>query len=279
SMKFDFEQVWKPHGDSETTESHHATSSTTAPPMPHGVDHILVVVSNKLGEIQSFLDTMLNAIQIYLRENYDDLEVEEDITGTRLLPLGRLRSRKNKNPQSSLLLQKATRVYTTLVIDGVDTSIDVPGSVDTRPNFQKTLFGQLGQCLDTLSGSVDTLRLKFQLMIFLDMWPLGDQGNLPRREEEREKGICIQRSRAAPPREEEGEEEEELVIAAVLIKKEIQPKLGSIVIQRFEYFVLWFGAIVLWCLRRSAQGLVNFLNSQVVCGVGCHAYLLGFFEF
>ncbi|MQM20373.1 hypothetical protein Taro_053391 [Colocasia esculenta] len=46
---------------------------------------------------------------------------------------------------------------------GVDT---VPGSVNTRPSFQKTLFGQLGQCVDTLSGSVDTLRLKFQLMIF-----------------------------------------------------------------------------------------------------------------
>ncbi|MQL83556.1 hypothetical protein Taro_016049, partial [Colocasia esculenta] len=112
-----------------------------------------------------------------------------------------------------------------------------------------------------------------------------------RREEEREKGICIQRSRAAPPREEEeeeeGEEEEkELVIAAVLIKKKIQPKkLGSIVIQRFEYFVLcfealvlWVGAVVLWCLSRSAQGLVNLPNSQVVFGVGRCAYVLGFFE-
>ncbi|MQL68444.1 hypothetical protein Taro_000747, partial [Colocasia esculenta] len=46
--------------------------------------------------------------------------------------------------------------------------------------------------------------------------------------------------------EEEGEEGEELVVAAVLIQKEIQPKLGSIVIQRFEYFVIWFGAVVLW---------------------------------
>ncbi|MQM13532.1 hypothetical protein Taro_046456 [Colocasia esculenta] len=60
---------------------------------------------------------------------------------------------------------------------GVDT---VPGSVDTRPSFQKTLFAQLGRCVDTLSGSVDTLRLKFQLMIFLDTWPLGDQWNLSR---------------------------------------------------------------------------------------------------
>ncbi|MQL82538.1 hypothetical protein Taro_015018, partial [Colocasia esculenta] len=44
-----------------------------------------------------------------------------------------------------------------------------------------------------------------------------------RREEERERGICIQRSRAAPPREEEEEEgeEEELGIVAVLIQKEI----------------------------------------------------------
>ncbi|MQL97005.1 hypothetical protein Taro_029688, partial [Colocasia esculenta] len=50
-------------------------------------------------------------------------------------------------------------------------------------------------------------------------------------------------------------------------------ELGSIVIQRFEYFVLCFGALVLWvgavvlcCLSRSAQGLVNLLNSQVVFG-------------
>ncbi|MQL72456.1 hypothetical protein Taro_004796, partial [Colocasia esculenta] len=80
-------------------------------------------------------------------------------------------------------------------------------------------------------------------------------------------GICIQRSRVAPPREEEGEEEgeeeEELVIAAVLIKREIQPKLGSIVIQRVEYvvlcfgaLVLWVGVVVLWCLSRGAQGLM-----------------------
>ncbi|MQL74721.1 hypothetical protein Taro_007066, partial [Colocasia esculenta] len=110
-----------------------------------------------------------------------------------------------------------------------------------------------------------------------------------RREEERERGICIQRSRAAPPRgeegEEEGEEEEELEIAGVLVQKEIQSKLGSIVVQRFEYFVLcfgapvlWVGAVVLWCLSRGAQGLVNLLNSQVVFGVGRCAYLLGFFE-
>ncbi|MQM10684.1 hypothetical protein Taro_043582, partial [Colocasia esculenta] len=44
---------------------------------------------------------------------------------------------------------------------------------------------------------------------------------------ERERGICIQRSRATPPKGEEGEEEgeegEELEIARVLIQKEIQP--------------------------------------------------------
>ncbi|MQM23556.1 hypothetical protein Taro_056622, partial [Colocasia esculenta] len=50
-----------------------------------------------------------------------------------------------------------------------------------------------------------------------------------RREEERERSICIQRSRAALPRgeegEEEGEEEEELEIAEVLVQKDIQPSL------------------------------------------------------
>ncbi|MQM14007.1 hypothetical protein Taro_046935 [Colocasia esculenta] len=46
-----------------------------------------------------------------------------------------------------------------------------------------------------------------------------------KRQGERERGICIQRSRAAPPRGEEGEEEEELEIAGVLVQKEIQPSL------------------------------------------------------
>ncbi|MQM00033.1 hypothetical protein Taro_032763 [Colocasia esculenta] len=36
-----------------------------------------------------------------------------------------------------------------------------------------------GTCVDTLSGSVDTLWLKSQHLIYLDMWPLGIQGNLP----------------------------------------------------------------------------------------------------
>ncbi|MQL69518.1 hypothetical protein Taro_001811, partial [Colocasia esculenta] len=38
------------------------------------------------------------------------------------------------------------------------------------------------------------------------------------------------------------------------------------------------GAVVLWCLSRRAQVLVNFLNSQAVYGVGRRAYLLSFFE-
>ncbi|MQL94581.1 hypothetical protein Taro_027237 [Colocasia esculenta] len=42
--------------------------------------------------------------------------------------------------------------------------------------------------------------------------------------------------------------------------------------------MLWVGAMVLWCLSRHAQVLVNLLNSQAVCGVGLRAYLLGFFE-
>ncbi|MQL81851.1 hypothetical protein Taro_014315 [Colocasia esculenta] len=41
----------------------------------------------------------------------------------------------------------------------------VCGRVDNRPSFQKTLFAQLGQCVDTLSGSVETLRLKLKKAI------------------------------------------------------------------------------------------------------------------
>ncbi|MQM02313.1 hypothetical protein Taro_035082 [Colocasia esculenta] len=155
-------------------------------------------------------------------------------------------------------------------IDGVDIGVKcvdtAPGSVDTCPRFQKTCLPDWDS-VSTQSRCVSTLV------------------TLPREQILPERGLCIQRSRAAPPREEEGEEEKEIVIAAVLIQKEIQPKLGSIVIQRFEYFVLyfgapvlWVGAVVLWCLSRGAQGLVNLLNSQVVFRVGRCAYLLGFFE-
>ncbi|MQM06917.1 hypothetical protein Taro_039747 [Colocasia esculenta] len=49
-------------------------------------------------------------------------------------------------------------------------------------------------------------------------------------------------------------------------------------VPRFRAVVLWVGAVVLWCLRRCAQVLVNLLNSQAIYGVGRHAYLLGFFE-
>ncbi|MQL87441.1 hypothetical protein Taro_019991 [Colocasia esculenta] len=34
--------------------------------------------------------------------------------------------------------------------------------VDTRPSSQKTNFAELGQCVDTLHGGVDTLRLKLK---------------------------------------------------------------------------------------------------------------------
>ncbi|MQL74506.1 hypothetical protein Taro_006868 [Colocasia esculenta] len=36
------------------------------------------------------------------------------------------------------------------------------GSVDTSLNSQKTNFTQMGQCVDTLPGGVDTLRLKLK---------------------------------------------------------------------------------------------------------------------
>ncbi|MQL71260.1 hypothetical protein Taro_003595, partial [Colocasia esculenta] len=73
-------------------------------------------------------------------------------------------------------------------------------------------------------GSVDTP------LIGVDIHPTKEQAktNSGKRRFERERGICIQRSRVAPPKgeegEEEGEEEEELEIARVLIQKEIQPK-------------------------------------------------------
>ncbi|MQL67929.1 hypothetical protein Taro_000205 [Colocasia esculenta] len=164
---------------------------------------------------------------------------------------------------------------------GVDTR---PSSqrthVDTSDPSQRTNSASFGQCVDTLPGGVDTLRLKPKIVNssgHMAAWVFHarrSQEYSGRREEERERGICNQRSRAAPPREEEGEEEEELEIAAVLIQKKIQPSLYL----RFEYFVLYFGAVVLWCLSYGAQVLVNLLNSQVVFGVGRCAYLLGFFE-
>ncbi|MQL73210.1 hypothetical protein Taro_005567 [Colocasia esculenta] len=115
--------------------------------------------------------------------------------------------------------KEVAKVYTTLVIDGVDTPIDgvdtgseslkrfhenrvkcvdtvhgrvdtrprfqeihlsdwdICGRVDTRPSIQKTLFGQMGQCVDTLSGSVDTLRLKLKNVNFfrhVAVWKLRD---------------------------------------------------------------------------------------------------------
>ncbi|MQL98473.1 hypothetical protein Taro_031192 [Colocasia esculenta] len=171
----------------------------------------------------------------------------------------------------------------------VDTPID---GVDTGSESLKVFLEDRVKCVDTAPGSVDTSP-RFQKTQFPDWDSVSTQPSQElsgRREQEREKGICIQRSRAALPREEEGEEEgekegeeeKELVIAAVLVKKEIQPKLKSIVIQRFEYFVLyfgaivlWVGAIVLWCLSHSAKGLVNLLNSQVVCGVGVYRFCHG----
>ncbi|MQL74701.1 hypothetical protein Taro_007074, partial [Colocasia esculenta] len=170
----------------------------------------------------------------------------------------------------------------------VDTPID---GVDTGSESLKVFHEDRVKCVDTAPGSVDTSP-RFQKTQLPDWdsvstqpvsYPTQDKSQelSRRREGEREKGICIQRSRAAPPREEEGEEEKELVIAAVLVKKKIQPSLYL----KFEYFVLyfgaivlWVGAVVLWCLSRSAQGFVNLLNSQVVCGVGCRTYLMGFFE-
>ncbi|MQL92377.1 hypothetical protein Taro_025003 [Colocasia esculenta] len=78
---------------------------------------------------------------------------------------------------------------------GVDTG---SSSVDTRSSSQKTCLAVLDRIHDRAS-----------------------QDHSGKRRFERERGICIQRSRAAPPKgeegEEEGEEEEKLEIARVLI--------------------------------------------------------------
>ncbi|MQM15377.1 hypothetical protein Taro_048322, partial [Colocasia esculenta] len=70
----------------------------------------------------------------------------------------------------------------------------VPGSVDTSPSLQKTqlpdwdsvstqsqavsiLVPEIGQCVDTLPGGVDTLRLKLKNVNFFGhvaAWELGD---------------------------------------------------------------------------------------------------------
>ncbi|MQL81906.1 hypothetical protein Taro_014374 [Colocasia esculenta] len=165
------------------------------------------------------------------------------------------------------------------------------GSVDTPTTGVDTGFQTLRQndeekvkCVDIASSGVDTspssqrtqltglyyVSTQPQVVSTLDPVPRRphptqdkSQELSRRRVEERERGICIQRSRAAPPREEEGEEEgeeeKELEIAVLVIQKEVQPSLYL-------------------CLSRGAQGLVNLLNSQVVFRVGRCAYLLGFFE-
>ncbi|MQL73289.1 hypothetical protein Taro_005629 [Colocasia esculenta] len=53
----------------------------------------------------------------------------------------------------------------------------VPGSVDTSPSSQKNSFAEMGQCVDTLPGGVDTLRLKVKIVNFsghVATWELGD---------------------------------------------------------------------------------------------------------
>ncbi|MQL81587.1 hypothetical protein Taro_014052 [Colocasia esculenta] len=41
----------------------------------------------------------------------------------------------------------------------------VPGSVDTSLSSQKNSFAEMGQCVDTLPGGVDTLQMKLKIMI------------------------------------------------------------------------------------------------------------------
>ncbi|MQL80438.1 hypothetical protein Taro_012873 [Colocasia esculenta] len=82
-----------------------------------------------------------------------------------------------------------------------------------------------------------------------------------------QKGKTVGQQREPEEGEEEGEEGEEFVAAAVLIQKEIQPKLGAIVIQRFGAVVLWFGALVLWSRCAHVLLLPHVFDSAVSEGV------------
>ncbi|MQL77853.1 hypothetical protein Taro_010259 [Colocasia esculenta] len=140
----------------------------------------------------------------------------------------------------------------------VDTPID---GVDTGSKSLKVFHEDKVKCVDTAPGIPRKTRDKSFL------------------EEGKKSGKEASTSRGAEQRRQGKKKEKKRRSVLVLVE------LGSIVIQRFEYFVLyfgapvlWVGAVVLWCLSHGAQGLVNLLNSQVVFEVGRCAYLLGFFE-
>ncbi|MQL93345.1 hypothetical protein Taro_025986 [Colocasia esculenta] len=74
-------------------------------------------------------------------------------------------------PVFVMVVSTQSQVVSTLV------STLVQGIVDTSLSSQKNSFAEMGQCVDTLPGGVDTLRLKLKNVNFsrhVAAWELGD---------------------------------------------------------------------------------------------------------
>ncbi|MQL76774.1 hypothetical protein Taro_009164 [Colocasia esculenta] len=64
-----------------------------------------------------------------------------------------------------------------MVVSTQSQAVSTLGSVDTSLSSQKNSFAEMGQCVDTLPGGVDTLRLKLKNVNFsghVAAWELGD---------------------------------------------------------------------------------------------------------
>ncbi|MQL98633.1 hypothetical protein Taro_031345, partial [Colocasia esculenta] len=130
---------------------------------------------------------------------------------------------------------------------GVDTG---SSSVDTSPSSQRTQLTGL-YCVSTL----DPVPIRPVWQFWTASHDRASQDYYGKRRFERERGICIQRSRAALPKgeegEEEGEEEEELEIATVLIQKEIQPSLCM------QILSWWCRHTLYWCRHNASNPRQN----------------------
>ncbi|MQL67926.1 hypothetical protein Taro_000206 [Colocasia esculenta] len=85
-MRDEFNKVWRMHDINEYDDSNQATSSAVAPTMPHGVDNVPVVIEAQIEKLTDFLNVKFNAVQIYLNENYEDLNFYLSRIEDRLFP-------------------------------------------------------------------------------------------------------------------------------------------------------------------------------------------------
>ncbi|MQM14027.1 hypothetical protein Taro_046955 [Colocasia esculenta] len=76
-MRHEFNKVWKLHDETDTAESNQATSSAAVPPMPHGVDHVPIVLEAQFEKLQDFLNTRFNAMASRGRRNTQAQEDEQ----------------------------------------------------------------------------------------------------------------------------------------------------------------------------------------------------------